>query len=294
MNSTGHSRFEIRDLPLESHPKSGLTTQRLQDYTTDMKPMSLPALCASLLLPCLAFAQTQSEALAPVTSPTPIQDPKILKQAPYDSIENDIAALIGAKRQMDLAPLGLVMYEVQDTLHRFNDSVKDGGADLPQIMSAEFDFKVSTATVVGVKVNLWILTLGGSLEKDHVNDVTFTYARPAPPKQTLSPLSFGPASDFFKKIADLFTKKKQEPPPARLSDELLATIQAAAIAAKNEFKIDNVVFDKKVTVQIQFGVKLDAQASASIPVYALVVGPSIDRNANVTQSVKLVFGKAGG
>ena len=90
---------------------------------------------------------------------------------------------------------------------------------MPKIMSAEFDFKVSTATVVGVKVNLWILTLGGSLEQDHVNDVTFTYARPAPPKQTLSPLSFGPASDFFKKIADLFTKKKQEPPPPRLSDE---------------------------------------------------------------------------
>src|SRR5207249_2777064 len=162
-----------------------------------------------------------------------------------------------------------VMYEVQDTLHRFDDTVKHGGADLPKIMSAEFDFKVSTATVVGVKVNLWILTLGGSLEKDHVNDVTFTYARPEAPKQMLSPLSFGPASDIFKKIADLFTKKKQAPPPARLSDELLATIQAAAIAAKNEFKVDNVVFDKKVTVQIQFGVKLDTQASASIPVYGM-------------------------
>lgn len=259
-----------------------------------MKHRFLPALCGSLLLPCLAFAQIESEAVAPVTSPTPIQDPKILKQDPYDSIENDIAALVGAKRQMDLAPLGLVMYEVQDVLHRFDDTVKNGGPDLPKIMSAEFDFKVSTATVAGVKVNLWILTLGGSLEKDHVNDVTFTYARPQAPKQTLSPLSFGPVSDIFKKIADLFTKKKQKPPPAKLSDELLATIQAAAIAAKNDFKVDNVVFDKKVTVQIQFGVKLDTQASASIPVYGLVVGPSIDRNANVAQSVKLVFGKAGG
>ena len=98
-----------------------------------MKPMSLSALCGSLLLPCLAFAQTQSEALAPVTSPTPIQDPKILKQARYDSIENDIAALIGAKRQMDLAPLGLVMYEVQDTLHRFNDSVKEEELTCPKL-----------------------------------------------------------------------------------------------------------------------------------------------------------------
>jgi hypothetical protein len=259
-----------------------------------MKLMFLPALCGSLLLSCLAFAQTQSEAVAPVTSPTPIQDPNILKQRPYDSIENDVAALVGARRQMDLAPLGLVMYEVQDTLHRFNKTVEEGGADLPKITSAEFDFKVSTATVVGVKVNLWILTLGGSMEKDHVNDVTFAYARPEPPKQTPSPLSFGAPSDIFKKIADLFRKKKQEPPPARLSDELLATMQAAAIAAKNDFKVDNVTFDKKVTVQIQFGVKLDVQAGASIPVYGLVVGPSIDRNANVVQSVKLVFGKAGG
>jgi hypothetical protein len=260
-----------------------------------MKPMFVPALCGLLLLPCLGFAQAQPEAAKPILSPTPIKDENILKQPPYDSIENDIAALVGQKRQMDLAPLGMVMYEVQDVLHRFDDSVKNGGPDLPKIMSAEFDFKVSTATVAGVKVNLWILALGGSMEKDNVNDVTFTYARPEPPKpkQTFSPLSFGPA-DFFKKIADLFTKKKQPLPPARLSDELLATMQAAAIAAKNEFKVDNVVFDKKVTVQIQFGVKLDVNASASIPVYGLVVGPSIDRNANVTQSVKLVFGKAGG
>src|SRR5919198_1519827 len=121
-----------------------------------MKPMFFPAFCGLLLLPCLGFAQIESEAVAPVTSPTPIRDPKILKQDPYDSIENDIAALVGAKRQMDLAPLGLVMYEVQDVLHRFDDSVKKGGAGLPEIKSAEFDFKVSTATVVGVKVNLWI------------------------------------------------------------------------------------------------------------------------------------------
>ena len=258
-----------------------------------MKPMFFPALCGLFLLPCLAFAQTQLDGAKPVASPTPIQDSNILKQAPYDSIENDIDALIGAKRQMDLAPLGMVMYDVQDALHRFKGTDPQERTGFPNLKSAEFDFKVSTATVVGVKVNLWIFTLGSSLEHDHVNDVTFTYAHPKGAKTTPSALSFGSPADSFKKIIDWFMKKKHEPPPATLSDELLATIQAAAIAAKNDFKFENVTFEKEVTVQIQFGVKVDVQAGASIPVYSLVVGPSIDRNANVAQSVKLVFGKPG-
>ena len=239
-------------------------------------------------LPGLTDAQNGPEARAALPSPTPIKDPNILKQGPYDSIENDIDALVGAKRQMDLAPLGLAIYEVQDALNRYSNS----GSSLPPVTSAEFDFKVSTATIAGAKVNIWILAFGGSMESDHVNDVTFTYAQPSGGHATKA-ITFDPPN-VFQKIIDLFKKKKQEPPPAKLTDELLATIQAAAIAAKNDFKINGTTFDKKVTVTIQFGVQLDAQASASIPVYSVVIGPSIERKANVSQSVKIVFGKAGG
>jgi len=81
----------------------------------------------------------------------------------------------------DVAPLSVVIKQVEDALNQYQRSLGGGPDALPPLESAEFSFKAITATTVGGTVNFLILKFGGSHENEVAHEVTFTYAVPAPP-----------------------------------------------------------------------------------------------------------------
>lgn len=169
----------------------------------------------------------------------------------------------------DAAPLNLVIAQVKGALAEYQNN-RGGGADaLPALSSAEFDFKATTATTVGLTVNLFIFKLGGSHENDVVNDVTYTYSVPKPPT-----------------TASLQSNKK----PPLLKDALAQTIQSAAAAIKTSGTLGKLTFTK-LTVNLQYGVKWDGNIGANVPISFVTIGLSGDKNKNTVQSVKLVFGQ---
>jgi len=169
----------------------------------------------------------------------------------------------------DASPLDLIIPKVKDALDLYQHNLGSGPDALPPLTSAEFDFKTTTAKVVGFSVNLLIFKIGGSHEKDDVNETTFTYSipSPAPPAHLQSP-------------------KK----PPTLTEQLAYTIQAAALAVKTSKQLGPLSFSKFV-VTVQFGVKWDGNIGANVPISLVTVGLSGDISKNTVQSVKLTFGK---
>jgi|SRR5208337_5010612 len=167
----------------------------------------------------------------------------------------------------DAAPLDLIISQVKAALDLYQQNVGNSPDALPPLTSAEFDFKTTTAKVEGFTINLLIFKIGGSHEKDVVNDVTFTYAVPPPSKGLLS-------------------RKK----PPTLTEQLANTIQSAAASVKTCKQIGKLSFTK-FTVNLQYSVKWDGNIGASVPISLVTLGPSADVNKNEVQSVKLVFGK---
>lgn len=170
----------------------------------------------------------------------------------------------------DQKPLAEVIKQVTAALQQYQDNRGSGAAEqLPPLTSAEFDFKTTTATTSGFTISLFIFKFGTSHEKDVVNDVTFTYA-PPPPKGA--------------------TGLQGSHPPPQLKDELAQTIQQAAKAVKDSSTAAGLPFSK-LTVNVQYGVKWDINASGQVTYSFVTVGLNGDKNKNTVQSVKLVFGK---
>jgi hypothetical protein len=167
----------------------------------------------------------------------------------------------------DAAPLDLIISQVKAALDLYQQNVGKSPDALPPLTSAEFDFKTTTAKVEGFTINLMIFKIGGSHEKDVVNDVTFTYAVPAP-------------------SAGLVSRKK----PPTLTEQLANTIQSSAASVKTCKQIGKLSFTK-FTVNLQYSVKWDGNIGATVPISLVTLGPSADVNKNEVQSVKLVFGK---
>jgi hypothetical protein len=167
----------------------------------------------------------------------------------------------------DTADLPSVIASVKAAVECYQNN-RGGGPDaLPALTSAVFDFKTTTGTVGGLSLNLFVVKIGGSVEKDTVNDLTFTYSLPTP----------------------LVAKGVKKPPQA-LSDELANDILAAAKAAKPSLTALGLPLSK-VTINVQYGIKIDGNVSLNLPVSLITLGPSADRNKNSTQSVTLTFGK---
>jgi hypothetical protein len=210
-----------------------------------------------LLLFAVGFlATTPSTIQAQVTCPKPVipaaqkLDPSKVQDQPKDT-----------------ADLPSVVASVKAAVACYQDNRGSGADVLPPLSSAVFDFKTTTGTVGGLSLNLFIVKIGGSVEKDTVNDVSFTYSVPTPPPTR------GP-----------------RPKPQALSDALANEILAAAIAAKPSLTLLGMPLSK-VTVSVQFGIKFDGNVSLNIPVSVVTLGPSADRNKTSTQSVTLTFGK---
>jgi hypothetical protein len=164
------------------------------------------------------------------------------------------------------APLDLIISQVKAALDLYQQSAGNSPDALPPLTSAEFDFKTCTAAVEGFTINLLIFKIGGSHEKDVVNDVTFTYQVPGHSVGSLS-----------------MTK------PPTLTEQLANTIQSAAASVKTCKEIGKLRF-KQFTVNLQYSVKWEGNIGASVPISLVTLGPNADVNKNEVQSVKLVFG----
>src|ERR1035441_10356680 len=64
----------------------------------------------------------------------------------------------------EATPLDLIIPKVKEALDLYQHNLGNGPDALPPLTSAEFDFKTTTAKVVGFSVNLLIFKIGGSHE----------------------------------------------------------------------------------------------------------------------------------
>ncbi|MGD0001674.1 MAG: hypothetical protein ABSE21_16370 [Bryobacteraceae bacterium] len=168
----------------------------------------------------------------------------------------------------DTAPLERVIEEVNKALDDYQSNRGTGADALPPLSSVEFDFKVTKSVVIGGSVNLFIFKIGGSHEKDDVNDVTYTYSVPKP------------------KEPRALTNKK----PPELREALAQTIQTSVAALKTAGVIKGTSLTK-IAISIQYGVKWDGNGGISAPISFVTIGLSGDVSKNTVQSVKLTFGQ---
>jgi len=163
-----------------------------------------------------------------------------------------------------------VIAAVQAALKCYDDKRGSGPDSLPLLQKAVFDFQTTTGKVGGVELDFFIFKLKASHEKDNTHVTTFTYTRPKP-KTGAHPLK---------------TKRS----PELLSDDIVGRMQAAAKAINEVSKMGDLDFNQ-VDVKIQFGIKNDGSATASMPVQLVTIGPNIDFNKNDVQTVTLTFAK---
>jgi hypothetical protein len=165
------------------------------------------------------------------------------------------------------ADLPSVLDSVNAAIQCYQDNRGSGPDPLPKLSSVVIDFKTTTGLVTGLSFSIFIFKIGGSREKDTVNDLQLTYAAPSPSGKGAN-------------------KAKPEP----LSDALANEILAAA----NAFQMSNSLQGlplSKATINVQFGIKFDGNASLSVPISLVTLGPNVDYNKNETQSITLTFGK---
>lgn len=168
------------------------------------------------------------------------------------------------------ADLPSVISAVQTALKCYDDHRGTGPDSLPLLQKAVFDFQTTTGKVGGIELDFFVFKLKATHERDDTHVTTFTYARPKP-KQGVHPL-----------------KTKQA--PVLLSDDIVARMQAAATAINEAAKMGDLDFNQ-LDVKIQFGIKNDGSAAASVPVQLVTIGPSIDYNKTDVQTVTLSFAK---
>jgi hypothetical protein len=171
-------------------------------------------------------------------------------------------------------PLVQVIQKVNGAIDEYQSQRGSGAQkELPPLASAEFDFKTVTSSTVGGTLNILVLKLGTTRETDITNDVTYTYALPKPEKPAVA-------------------LQSEESPPD-LKDALAHAIQEAAAAVKSAATAAGLPFSK-LTINIQYGVKIDGSVGAAVPVSIVTIGPTVDANRNTVQSVKLTFGDSSG
>jgi hypothetical protein len=173
-----------------------------------------------------------------------------------------------------LVPLSLVICEVQRALDSYQNDpdVKQGA--IPKLLTADFDFKTVIDTKASFGISILIFKFGVSYDNQTTHDVDFQYE----PKS-------------LHKGGPLEAVQQKD-----LQQELLDTIKAAAKTKLLEDTLpktskDPLVF-KQLSVTIAYGVTWDLNASATIPINIVTLGPGIDHSKNSVQTVKLVFAPA--
>jgi len=159
--------------------------------------------------------------------------------------------------------LGDIIQEVKKAVDKYQRNLGGGAADLPPLLSAEFDFKVATEKNIKGGISFFIFSFGASTGDTTVNDVTYTYELPKPGLKALS----------------------EEPP---LSDTLTRIIQDAAREVKESGAMGDLKFTKLV-VEIQYGVKWTRDIGGSFTYQFVTLNLGAGQSKNTVQSVKLTF-----
>ena len=177
----------------------------------------------------------------------------------------------GAKPPSPAAPtevsLSQVAAQVTHTLDRFN---AEATADtLPKLSKVIFDFNVAGTQNAGFSFNILIFKVGASREASTGNEVTFTYAVPAPPG------SFG---------------SRSQPATHDFSQALLSTLEAAALQVKTTQNIGAAHF-ANLTVTLSYAAVWEGTAGAGGTLELVTVDSSVDRKRSDVQTLTLVFGQ---
>jgi len=197
-----------------------------------------------------------------------------------EAAEAKAAGIKPKKNDPNLAPLPLVICEVENALNAYNardDIDADTRKALPGLASADFDFKAVSDTKFSGGIGLFIIKLfGGSYDKQQTNEVVFTYT----PKSRGQVIAFDGSypKSFQKQLIDLIVatakmvRKEQldqeKYPPATGTDPLVL---------------------KQTAITVSFGVTKGVTFGVSIPVSVVTIGAELDKTKNNVQSVKLTF-----
>jgi hypothetical protein len=151
------------------------------------------------------------------------------------------------------------------------EGIKDG---LPPLATADFDFKTVVDTKGGLSINLFIITLGATHDKQQTNELDFQYLPHVQPK-----LEF----------MDLDGQKA----PVTLYQELLDTLKEAAKEVKKASEnttSGNTKLDLcQLSLALSFGVTTDVQGGVKAPIQMVTISATLDHSRNNVQQVKLVF-----
>jgi hypothetical protein len=170
-----------------------------------------------------------------------------------------------------MVPLPVVVNLVEQALkcYQLVAATSAGGSSaLQPLKSVNFDFKATTSKTVGFSLNILVLKIGASSEKDVTDDISFTYSVP--------PLPSGGTHNLVK------------PTPPTLYDELVKDVQAAATAASGQSTALGKPLSE-IDVTVSYGLKFDANAGVSVPIQLVTIGGNGDYNKNNVQTVKLTF-----
>jgi hypothetical protein len=169
-------------------------------------------------------------------------------------------------------PLPDVIAQVQKAIQCYQEDRTGDLNALPDLESAELDFKVVNDTKLGGTLSVLIFKLGATSVGETTDDVTYKYGLTPPPK----PSDQGP---FSATLAN---------PNLTFDDQLANTIVEAAAAVKNNEKLDKLCF-QQLTVTLQYAVQLGGSIGLTFPIELVTVGLSAEKDRNAIQGVKLVF-----
>lgn len=207
-----------------------------------------------LLIAQHCFGQTPS---APITTPK-------TKCPDVPAIKNPVK---NAEAPAGTADLNSVIATVQAALKCYEDNRGAGEEALPHLQQAVFDFKTTTGKIGGIDVNFFIFKIKASKEKDTTNEISFTYTLPKP-----------------KPSAYIKARK----PPQPLADAIVADMQSAAAAIKDEATLGKLRFNR-LSLVLQFGVQFDGSVGVNVPVQLVTLGASGEYKKNEVQTVTLTF-----
>jgi hypothetical protein len=178
------------------------------------------------------------------------------------------------KDKKEPIPLCLAARKIQDALDAYNSDPETLTRALPELNSAEFEFKTVTDNTVGGKVGFLILSFGVSRKGESTNDVTYTYEVP-----TAKPAGLGSSN------ALLLAKNEK---PRDFSCQLIRNLQQAAIQVKETTPIGKTKF-KSLTISMAYGATWDETGGITVPIHLVTVGGTLDHTSTDTQTVKLKF-----
>jgi hypothetical protein len=186
-----------------------------------------------------------------------------------------IAAAQTRAQPTDTFPLDQVITQVNLALNDYQlaaaASEKDSSPKaqkLPELKSADFDFKTTNDTSNGITFTFLVFTIGGTRSSENVNDVTFHYQVPGGVTIPEANVHGGKA-------------------PRLLRDDLTKTIKAAAATLEDAPDLKGLPF-QQLAITISYGVKWDVKAGVNVPML-VTSGFNFEKSRNAVQSVKLTF-----